>query len=292
MSCLPVDVTGVEACRVRRNLAGIADARRAEIGPESRLAAARDEMRQRHAHDLADRVAALPYALAIPPRRGTEGGREDAPRCTNRSANTIWQYWGQGVDAAPPIVRRCLESVAANAGARKVIVLTDATLSRHVDMPPEFSRTNPGITRTHFSDLLRVELLYRHGGIWIDATVLMTGPIPDAIEHADFFCYTRPADPYLLSSWFIKAAAADPMLFAWRAMLRHYWRENDRLLNYFLLHYLFEAAITVHADLREHWLRTPALSSHTCHLLQGRLPLAFDPEWFASIRRQTTIHKL
>lgn len=42
------------------------------------------------------------------------------------------------------------------------------------------------ITNTHFSDLLRIELLINHGGLWLDATTYLTGTLPNYISENDF----------------------------------------------------------------------------------------------------------
>ena len=45
------------------------------------------------------------------------------------------------------------------------------------------------ISNTHLSDLLRLELLIRYGGLWIDSTTYMTGTIPAYIDDSNFFVY-------------------------------------------------------------------------------------------------------
>ena len=48
----------------------------------------------------------------------------------------------------------------------------------------------------HFADLLRLMLLKVYGGVWLDATVLLTGPIPEQYSWCDFFAFRRdPAEP-------------------------------------------------------------------------------------------------
>ena len=47
----------------------------------------------------------------------------------------IWQYWAQGYDHAPAVVRECLASVEKWAGYRKIIRLSDDNLSEYLDIP-------------------------------------------------------------------------------------------------------------------------------------------------------------
>ena len=110
------------------------------------------------------------------------------------------------------------------------------------------------ITHTHFSDLLRVALLAKYGGTWIDATVFCTGGVvPSYMLDSDFFVFQnlKPgADGHVLniSSWFMTAYAENKMVLAVRKLLYEYWKENDRLIDYFLLHHFFSMVMDFYAD--------------------------------------------
>ena len=45
------------------------------------------------------------------------------------------------------------------------------------------------ISNTHFSDLIRLNLLNQYGGTWIDSTCLQTEKIPDYIKNSNLFLY-------------------------------------------------------------------------------------------------------
>ena len=112
------------------------------------------------------------------------------------SGKIIWQYWAQGFADVPARVRECLESVDKYAASYTVVRLSDADLDNYLDIPDfiRANRSNMGIA--HFSDLLRLMLLKTYGGIWMDATILLTGPIPEEYAGQDFFLFRRdPAEP-------------------------------------------------------------------------------------------------
>ena len=52
----------------------------------------------------------------------------------------IWWFWNQGVDAAPAIVRACLESLKKL--NRKIIVLDERNISEYADIPGHFMDTS------------------------------------------------------------------------------------------------------------------------------------------------------
>ena len=93
--------------------------------------------------------------------------------------NIIWVCWWQGLENAPEIVKVCFESIKKFAGERKVILITQNNYQDYVDIPDYIiEKVKKGIISiTHFSDVLRVNLLSKHGGIWIDATCLLTANI-------------------------------------------------------------------------------------------------------------------
>ena len=119
--------------------------------------------------------------------------KQDLPQ-----GKVIWQYWGQGADAPdlPEVVRIGFASVDHFAGDYQVIRLSDATVRDYIDLPEfvwEKMRTNKAFNRTFFSDLLRVALLATYGGVWLDATILLSTPLPEAYTKADFFAFQRDA---------------------------------------------------------------------------------------------------
>jgi hypothetical protein len=103
----------------------------------------------------------------------------------------MWTCWFQGYDNAPPIVKACINSMYKYSDGYEVIVLTEETISDYVSMPDFIiEKYKAGIiSPAHFSDLLRTLLLITYGGIWLDATVLLTGNIPHYLLSSDFFVF-------------------------------------------------------------------------------------------------------
>ena len=173
----------------------------------------------------------------------------------------IWQYWAQGYDDVPPIVRECLDSVERYAGEYKVIRLTDDNLADYLDLPDFVQEKRGRYSRTFFSDLLRLALLKVYGGVWLDATVLLSAPVPEQLADAPFFAYRRdPSAPHqeywrntyayyfgwvkgfrvnILSS-ILAARPGNRTVSELCDLLLLWWRENDSLPDYFLLQILFD----------------------------------------------------
>ena len=173
----------------------------------------------------------------------------------------IWQYWGQGYDEVPDVVRTCLESVDKYAGDYTVVRLTDANLSEYLDLPDFVQQKRAVYSRAHFSDLLRLILLKTYGGVWMDATILMTGPIPRKWAESEFLVFRRnPNEPdykywrdtyayyfgwakgfrvNMLNSFIIARKGGRTISELCDLMLL-WWRDHDALPDYFFFQILFD----------------------------------------------------
>lgn len=117
------------------------------------------------------------------------------PKKSFKGKKLIWQYWGQGFSSKdlPPIVSICFESVDrfCNTDEYEIIRLSDETISEYIDFPKDAMMIKNKLPKFFFSDLLRCCLLTVYGGCWLDATVLITGKIPQKYWEYDFFMYQR-----------------------------------------------------------------------------------------------------
>lgn len=110
---------------------------------------------------------------------------------TSKNDGPIWMFWWQGVESMPPIVRKCYDLAVAHAPqAHPVVLLTKENFTNYVQIPEYIlKKVELGvITLTHFSDILRMALLYEHGGLWMDATLYSAATIPEKIFSQVFFC--------------------------------------------------------------------------------------------------------
>lgn len=224
----------------------------------------------------------------------------------------IWQYWGQGVDAPdmPEIVRICFASVDKYKGDYEVIRLSDDTIAEYVDLPPfvwEKLRHNPSFTRTFFSDLLRVALLRTYGGVWLDATILMTGQFPQSYEQEDHFLFRRDETEKdkkywesayafyygwhlnfkvrMLSSIFFAQKGSKTINALYELML-YLWEHAERNPDYFSFQILYEV-------LKEKgFIVAPIVSDCVPHLLQTKINGTFDAVSFEEVFALTPLHKM
>lgn len=153
----------------------------------------------------------------------------------------IFVFWYQGLEAAPPIVKACIQSIQRHAGTHKVNVLDKDSYRQFVTLPEHIEeKFNKGlIGNAHFSDVIRFNILNRHGGLWIDATCYVTQPLPESIFTSEFFslkdAYTSL--PQRWTSFFIGGAAHNIIAENMCAFYDRYWREHDEAFTYLFLDY-------------------------------------------------------
>lgn len=215
----------------------------------------------------------------------------------NPYPDKIWVCWLQGEDQAPPLVRKCLASVRKYSGGREVILLTEENIPRYVTFPEYIlkKRARHVISNTHFSDLLRVALLARYGGIWMDATVLLTDFLPDVILHAPLFCFQTsrlsPA-PSRISSWLIAARPGNETVVRTLELLEEYWKRENFLCHYYLFHLFFTFCINSRPRLSQEWDKVPYFNNVAPHELSFELFHPYSEERWRQIRAFSPVHKL
>jgi hypothetical protein len=152
------------------------------------------------------------------------------------------------------------------------------------------------ITATHFSDILRVYLLYVYGGVWFDATVFFTQPIPANLLTAPvFFFRDKLKNKYCpISSWFISAANPhNILLYHVLCILCEYWNKNTAMIDYFMFHYFVNIIIQNNRDCRDIFDRMPYMSNEAPHYLQLKLLFSnFDKEIWEDVKHISFCHKL
>lgn len=221
---------------------------------------------------------------------------EDTP-IESRNPKFLWIYWHQGIENAPELVRCCYRSVVKNLSNWDIRVITAENINEYVQFPSHIMKKvdNGQITLTHLSDLLRLELLIRYGGLWMDSTVLCTdGNIPDVILKSDLFCYQclKPgADGHssLMSSWLIYSKANNHLLKETLKLCYKYWETHSYMVDYFLLHQFFSIVCDRVPDEAR---KIPQYCNSTPHIMLLNILEKFDQVVWNDICNQTSFHKL
>lgn len=215
----------------------------------------------------------------------------------HEGSNIVWICWFQGMEQAPALVRKCYQSVKENMPEHEMILITSENLQEYVQFPDYIiDKWRKGqITHTHMTDLLRLELLIRYGGLWLDATVFCSGKnIPNYMIHSDLFFFQclkpgRDGHSHISSSWMISAKTNNKILMAVRELCYEYWKEHNRLIDYFLLHDFVAMVLEFYP---KDWLNIVPRDNAAPHILYLRLFEKYDEKMWESVKEQTPFHKL
>lgn len=129
----------------------------------------------------------------------------------------IWAYWNG--DAPPLLIQRCFENWQRFNPDFAIHILNDQTVAQHIpEMPPEVAQ----LAVAKRSDWIRLELLRLHGGIWLDASTILTESLEwvlrqQEVSDADFIGYyleryTTEPDCPVVESWFMAAPPLSPFI--------------------------------------------------------------------------------
>lgn len=225
----------------------------------------------------------------------------------------IWQYWGQGVNECniPQVVKYCFESVDKYSNDYIIIRLDDSSISDYIDLPDFLiEKLNSGlISKTFFSDVLRVILLKTYGGIWLDATILLTDSIPKYMISGNYFVFQRDHNVIDKDFWkksyayywnwdsrfkvnmltsFFYSKPNDVVVTTLCDLLLNYWKNNDQAIDYFFFQILYN-------DLTLGYLKDYkciVFSDTKPHLLQVKFNGSLDNLSYDDILSQISIHKM
>ena len=215
----------------------------------------------------------------------------------NDDGEKIFTLWLQGEDNAPDIVKSCFRSVRRHC-KQELIILDANTIFDYISLPDEIvAKYRAGkIGHAHFADICRVELLYRHGGYWLDATGFVTEPIPKFITDSDFFMFlVNPEWDFgysFVQNCFIRARKGDYLLAAWRAMILDYWMHEDHELDYFMHQLLFKTLVVHDERAKKHFEKMPHVLQDGTHMLWwGHKDEPFDKKRFKEITKDAFFQK-
>ncbi len=213
-------------------------------------------------------------------------------------SHIIWVMWAQGLENAPELVKRCYSSICKNKPKNfEVVLLTMQNIFDYISIPDYIlEKYNKGIiTTTHLSDIIRLELLSIYGGCWIDATVFCSNQIPEYMLSDMFFFKLESilCDPVIkMSSWWMVSDKKNRIIHATRHMLQAYWKNEEQLRDYFLLHIIMSKVIDEDIQCQYIFQKIPFFNSKNAQILVGKLGLLYHEKDWKIIKDSSFIQKL
>ncbi len=211
----------------------------------------------------------------------------------------IWTLWWQGEEDAPPLVKACINSIRRNANGAKFVVITKDNYRDYIQIPDFIleKRDRGIISAAQLSDIIRYMLLQEHGGLWLDATIYVSQPIPE-----EYFSYTFYSQhtKWAETSWvqhnayhgFVVGSRKGAKLASFmKDMFLGYWKHHDTLVDYLLVDYLITLAMQEYPEIKEEIDNLP-FSSERLYDLVGMLDKPFEEEAFDKLSHECIFSKL
>ena len=209
----------------------------------------------------------------------------------------IYTMWLQGEENAPKLVKACFRSMRRNL-KQKIVILDEKNIFDYISLPQVIleKRKKGLIKNAHFADICRVELLYEHGGYWLDATAFVTQPIPDFISNSDFFMFlVNPKWGFgysFVQNCFIRARKGSYLLAAWRAMILDYWMHENHETDYFMHQLLFKTLVMHDEKAKKYFDEMPHVLQDGTHMLWwGYRDKPFDKKLFDDVTKDAFFQK-
>lgn len=208
----------------------------------------------------------------------------------------IWVCWLQGIENAPSLVQNCFETIKKYNSEYKVVLLSYNNLDEFISLPEYIIEKwkKGAISNTHFSDIIRNNILLCKGGTWVDATLLFTNHIPLDIEESNFFIFQtlkpgRDGKSIPISSWFMSSVPGNPVLKISQELLFQYWLNNKKLNDYFLFHYFVMMGLELFPEIES---KIPKYTNETPHILLFELDKKYEKYRIENIKKTSFCHKL
>lgn len=222
-------------------------------------------------------------------------------RLDHNRSKIVWFCWLQGLESAPQLVLQCYASLKHHLPDREIKIIDNNNWQEFVELPEYVLKKwkRGRIPPANFSDLLRLQLLIRYGGTWVDATLLCTGfstqETQKQKEYMDnelfVFRYTPPGidDGINISNWFITSCTNNEVLIVLRDILYEYWKDYDCVLNYCMFHLFFKFISHEYPDLMS---GMPYGSSQKSIALMHHLGDVFNSDKWDRLIGNVAFHKL
>ena len=215
--------------------------------------------------------------------------------------------WIQGLDEAPKVVKSCYRSWVDRNPNWDVRMLDLKTCSEYFDIEKTIGNGRKDVSMAHLADIVRINLIADHGGVWVDATCFCVKPLDEWIHEycsAGFFAFLGHRRDTPISNWLMASHLDCYLTLRIRNEVTIFWQENSfsqqrkgktyrilklllnnslyttrfwfspvvtrvlKVLPYFWFHYLFAELLRKDPKFRDLWEKTPKLDAEIPHRIR------------------------
>ncbi|MGN0240807.1 MAG: DUF4422 domain-containing protein [Candidatus Weimeria sp.] len=215
----------------------------------------------------------------------------------------VWFCWWQGMESAPDIVKICLSSILDHLPSDKAELhfISIDNVGQYINLPDwVVKRFSEGkISLSHLSHILRAGLLYRYGGLWLDADCYMAGPFDEKFWDSEEFYSPRSEGivrryDIARGRWTSAVIKGAPLNDIFRYLLNglyQYWQIMDQLTDDAVPGMIMSEACDTIPWIRKQTERCPVSQPHI-NTLRTMLNDPFDQKKWQDMIKDTNIFRL
>lgn len=213
----------------------------------------------------------------------------------------VWVCWWSGEEDAPALVKQCIRSIKRNIGTNhSVNIITEENYTDYLEIPDYILQKveNGTMCIAHLSDYLRVSLLEKYGGLWLDSTIFCAKKVPE--EYFDlplFTCKSEPVESRYLSklrwTFFCLGGYKHHIFYRFfKEALENYWRTEESAIDYLLIDYLIEIAYNCFPIVKKCFDEIEINNVHRDDLQAAMNRQALSSEFPSILNEDTVLYKL
>ena len=163
----------------------------------------------------------------------------------------IWTMWQQGEAQIPETVQASMKTIKdfAKRNDCKFYLLTDENLADFINIPSDITDKykKKKLSAAHYSDIIRFSLLYKYGGIWMDATLFVSPYATLEMFEGDFFTLNHPpigtnqmertVGDFKWAGFFLAGKKGKPYFKHIRDLYLYYVRKYPVFIHYLMMDY-------------------------------------------------------
>jgi hypothetical protein len=212
----------------------------------------------------------------------------------------IWVMWWQGLDNAPALVKKCVKILKEKSQGYTITLLDKDNYKDYVDIPSYITNKfeHGKISIANYSDVIRMALLYKYGGFWIDSTVLLLDGWDKDYYNLPFFSIKNhltyidgAVSKFRFSTFFMYSKKNNTFFQLIRDFLYDYWKRQNRTIDYMLIDYVMLLICHHNREFKEMLDQVP-YTNENVHTLRNHMGEAYSPQRFAELTKDTQIFKL
>ncbi len=215
----------------------------------------------------------------------------------------VWVCWWQGEGAMPELVKLCYHRLhqVINPDTMEIHLITLDNFREYVSFPYHIEQKYQQklITMTTLSDILRMHLLSKYGGLWVDATVFFTSAFSEDFFRKSFYSQKmantpaaqREACKSLWCGFCMAGYAGQPLFQFTRDAFLEWWKLHDDIPDYVLIDYLIMVGYRHFLRIRELVDQVPNNNVGVFEMYKV-LNQEYTPELYRELTKDNWIHKL